>query len=33
VRAGIVDGEDGSIDAEKRDALISDHYRHRLSGW
>ena len=24
MRAGIVDGDDGSIDAEKRDALITD---------
>jgi hypothetical protein len=33
VRAGIVDGDDDSIDTEKRDALITDRYRHRLSGW
>ena len=33
MRAGIVDGDNGSIDTEKRDALITDRDRHRLSGW
>jgi len=32
VGAGIIDGDDGSIDAEKRDALITGRYRQRPSG-
>jgi hypothetical protein len=33
VCAGVVDGDDGSIDAEKREALVTDRHSDRLSGW